>query len=119
MSSSRHHIPFPTNYLSLNTPSKKTSNASPLSSSPESERAAHSFLSNRPVAGPRHASISSVNSIDSPTSPASSPPASELAASPVLKAAIPAFLTLNTKYAVPPTTAKEMRDKSGFLSNRV
>lgn len=119
--SSTHHIPFPHTFLSLNTPVKKAPGGV-LSASPESEFAAHGFLSNRPVAvpsHPRHASVSSVGSIDSVASSASSPAASEPSASPVLNRTVPAFLALNTKYAAPAPPAKEMTgDKSGFLSNR-
>lgn len=131
---SPHHIPFPRNFLSLNTPVKKTNvNAPPPSdvvpaatASPESERSAHSFLSNRPIAipgtshVPRQSSISSVSSVDTASIASSSPPASEPASSPVLKTSVPAFLPLNTKHAAPPAPPKEMSgDKGGgFLSNR-
>ncbi|KAF2683971.1 hypothetical protein K458DRAFT_404297 [Lentithecium fluviatile CBS 122367] len=118
--SSKHHIPFPRTFLSLNTPvKKKASDDIVLSASPESELSSHGFLSNRPTPMPRHSSISSVGSVDSVTSSTSSPPAASAPTSPVLDRAVPAFLALNTKSPPPPPPAKAVNvDTAGFLSNR-
>lgn len=119
MSSSRHHIPFPRTFLSLNTAVKKTNNGNIVAASPESELPAHGFLSNRSTTVPRHSSISSVTSVDSVASTASTITPSESPSSPVSAATATTFLALNTKYATPPTSAKEMSgEKSAFLSNR-
>ncbi|KAF2245650.1 hypothetical protein BU26DRAFT_568210 [Trematosphaeria pertusa] len=124
MSSSRHHIPFPRNFLSLNTPLKKPapSTMDAVVASPESE-VPNTFLSNRAHHVPRQASVSSVSSVETVDGAAPvSPTSSESAPSPEFKPALPAFqpLALNTKYAAPPATAKDMSgDKGGpFLSNR-
>lgn len=117
-SSPRYHIPFPKAFLSLNATTKKGTFDNTITTSPESELATHSFLSNRSTATARHASISSVSSVGSSSSEASSPP-TKAVDSPGIKPAVPAFLTLNSKYATPPATAKEMSgDKHSFLSNR-
>jgi hypothetical protein len=135
------HIPFPKNFLAVNTPVKK---AAPLilPSSTESVLSEpiaydHGFLSNRPALG-RHQSISSVSSITSvatTTAPseastisAPSSPATKAAASPILGPKIFAPLAVNTKHALPPTSANEMStaerqrrmsfEKHTFLSNK-
>ncbi|KAF2193072.1 hypothetical protein K469DRAFT_283246 [Zopfia rhizophila CBS 207.26] len=111
----RYHIPFPTNFLSLNTPSPKK----PTTAALQGETTSHSFLSNRQTA-PRSASISSVSSSGSNSSVPSSPPTKSADASPVQS-----FLTLNTKFRAPSTSAAGMTTspdtsagKHRFLSNR-
>ncbi|KAK7186193.1 hypothetical protein DPSP01_005025 [Paraphaeosphaeria sporulosa] len=119
MSSGRLHIPFPRTFLSVNTPTKKAGSPVEPTAAPEPQQSAHSFLSNRPAGAQRHASVSSVSSVDSIASAASatrgSPPAS-----PVLEQTLPAFLSLNAKYAAPPKTAAALSgaEPHGFLSNR-
>ncbi|KAJ4354287.1 uncharacterized protein N0V89_006021 [Didymosphaeria variabile] len=122
-SGGRLHIPFPRTFLSLNTPIKQSTVGGPSepTAAPEPQQSGHPFLSNltnRP-AGHRHASVSSVSSVDSITSPAPAP-ASEPSASPVLKPTLPAFLSLNAKYAAPPKTVAALNDVEphGFLSNK-
>lgn len=117
----RYHIPFPSAFLSLNTPShKKTSSGSGDVVTSPSE-VAHRFLSNKPTVVPRHSSISSVGSVSSEGSvgsPPSSPP-TKVADSPIAGQKAPTFLTLNSKHAAPPKVAQEMRhDAGGFLSNK-
>lgn len=114
----RYHIPFPKNFLSLNTPVQRSANVNP----PTHDQAVpvHNFLSNRTQSVPRHASVSSVSSIasdDSTRSAPSSPP-TKAADSPVLAPKAPAFLALNSKHAAPPTDAKEILKNNPFLSNR-
>ncbi|KAK3201408.1 hypothetical protein GRF29_185g811891 [Pseudopithomyces chartarum] len=119
MSSGRLHIPFPRTYLSLNVPAKQAGSPVEPTAAPEPQQSAHAFLSNRPATVGRHASISSISSVDSV---ASSAPASatEPLASPVLQPALASFIPLNTKYAAPPKTATEIGEveKHGFLSNK-
>lgn len=119
MSSGRLHIPFPRTFLTVNTPTKKSTSPAEPTAAPESQQTAHPFLSNRPAVGVRHASISSVSSVDSVASSPSAP-ASEPSASPVLKPTLPTFLSLNAKYAAPPKTAAALSDVEphGFLSNK-
>ncbi|KAF1949725.1 hypothetical protein CC80DRAFT_510338 [Byssothecium circinans] len=131
MSTSRHHIPFPKTFLTVNTPVKKSGSVpGTASSSPPTQSVvpAHGFLSNlasRPATLPRHSSISSVNSASSVDSTASStasaPNANGIAASPFAKQASHGFLSLNAKYAAPPTSAQAIKEaeKHGFLSNQV
>jgi len=121
--SSTHHIPFPRAFLSLNTPTKTASDGTVLSASPESELAAHGFLSNRPISlNRRQTSVSSVGSVDSVASAPSSPPDSQSFASSILDRAMPAFLALNSKHeakSAPSPPLKAMSpDQTGFLSNR-
>ncbi|KAI4649343.1 hypothetical protein J4E93_003659 [Alternaria ventricosa] len=131
--SSTYHIPFPKNFLTVNTPVKKA--AGPGIQSPtEPVVPAHGFLSNRPA---RHQSISSVSSITSSvaappseTSTISAPssPATKAADSPVLGPKIFAPLAVNAKHALPPTSSSEMSaaerqrrmsfEKHTFLSNK-
>ncbi|KAI4687281.1 hypothetical protein J4E81_008129 [Alternaria sp. BMP 2799] len=134
--SSTYHIPFPKNFLTVNTPVKKA--ASPGIQSPtEPVVPAHGFLSNRPA---RHQSISSVSSITSITSSVAAPPsetstisapsspATKAADSPVLGLKIFAPLAVNAKHALPPTSSSEMSaaerqrrmsfEKHTFLSNK-
>ncbi|CAO2653619.1 Nn.00g030300.m01.CDS01 [Neocucurbitaria sp. VM-36] len=123
--SSTFHIPFPRNFLAVNTPAKQSPKDVPAS--PESEQSTHGFLSNRPAFVPRHqsksssvSSIASVATSDAGTiSPPSSPP-TKAADSPVLGPKIFAPLAVNTKHALPPQTVKEMSvvEKSAFLSNK-
>ncbi|KAF1976465.1 hypothetical protein BU23DRAFT_565637 [Bimuria novae-zelandiae CBS 107.79] len=119
MSSGRLHIPFPRTFLTVNTPTKKSSGPVEPTAAPEPQQSAHPFLSNRAAAHPRHASVSSVSSVDSvaSTTPA---PVTASPASPELKPTIPAFLSLNAKYAAPPKTAVEVMEaeKHSFLSNK-
>ncbi|KAF2870505.1 hypothetical protein BDV95DRAFT_595249 [Massariosphaeria phaeospora] len=115
-SSPRYHIPFPTAFLSLNTPTKRVSTIAPVASvAPvEPSVAPHGFLSNRSHSA-RHPSVSSVSSVESIPS---APPAS-FDAAPILQPATTAFLALNSKYAGPPAIAQAMMaNNSGFLSNR-
>ncbi|KAL1599875.1 hypothetical protein SLS60_007680 [Paraconiothyrium brasiliense] len=120
-SGGRLHIPFPRTFLSLNSPAKQSVVGGPSepTAAPEPKQSAHPFLSNRPAGGQRHASVSSVSSVDSIASSAPAP-ASEPSASPVLKPTLPAFLSLNAKYAVPPKTVAALNDVEphGFLSNK-
>lgn len=116
--SARHHIPFPRTFLSLNTPAKKSGNTVEPVAAPvaQPEQPAFTFLSNRPVVG-RHASVSSVNSVESVASEAAAPSPPQPAQT-VTKT--PTFLSLNTKSAALPPTAKDTSpvDKHPFLSNR-
>ncbi|KAF2010300.1 hypothetical protein BU24DRAFT_466957 [Aaosphaeria arxii CBS 175.79] len=113
----RFHIPFPSNFLSLNTPTKRSASldGSVTAPTPAPE---HSFLSNRSVAH-RHPSISSVTSEDSTRS---TPPAAALdaAVAPVPTPKSPTFLALNHKSAAPPKNAQALRGvvDHSFLSNR-
>lgn len=116
-----YHIAFPTAFLSLNPKVNKTTvNGNDSATSPESQLAPHPFLSNRPH--PRHNSLSSVSSAgsDAGVASASSVASRKSSSSSENQPQIPAFLTLNTKHTVPPTSAKAMSEfaKSGFLSNR-
>ncbi|KAF2713350.1 hypothetical protein K504DRAFT_450060 [Pleomassaria siparia CBS 279.74] len=109
-----YHIPFPTAFLSLNTPTTaKKDGSGAIISSTEGD-ATHTFLSNRSTV-PRHSSISSESSTASIPSVTASPTA-PMVESPVLKASVPAFLTLNSKHTAP-TAPKGVNDNAGFLSN--
>ncbi|KAI4948469.1 hypothetical protein J4E91_005893 [Alternaria rosae] len=131
--SSTYHIPFPKNFLTVNTPVKKAANHG-IQSPTEPVVPAHGFLSNRPA---RHQSISSVSSITSSvaappseTSTISAPssPATKAVDSPVLGPKIFAPLAVNAKHALPPTSSSEMSaaerqrrmsfEKHTFLSNK-
>ncbi|KAJ4350659.1 hypothetical protein N0V95_004564 [Ascochyta clinopodiicola] len=133
--SGSYHIPFPKNFLSLNTPIKRsgdipssTLSASELSSSAIAqlpEQPAHGFLSNRSVSMPRHQSVSSVSSDSTATeSVGGSPPSlpAKDARSPSVSEAVFAPLALNTKHTpLPPSSYREMGErgvKSWFLTNR-
>ncbi|KAF1940565.1 hypothetical protein EJ02DRAFT_228171 [Clathrospora elynae] len=130
--SSTYHIPFPKNFLPVNTPIKKA--AAPSVPAAVPVEPAHGFLSNRPVV-PRHQSISSVSSItsvaaysDASTVSAPSSPPSKASDSPILGPKIFAPLAVNTKHALPPSSVKEMSaaerlrrmsfEKHTFLSNK-
>lgn len=116
MSSSRHHIPFPRNFLSLNTPTKKANDAGFVTRSPESEVPPHTFLSNRTHPVPRHSSMSSVSS-DESTIASPQPLPNDGEHSHGLKPALMAFLRLNTKHVAAPRPAED-GVKSPFLSNK-
>lgn len=133
--SSQYHIPFPKNFLSLNTPIKRNgdaaapaSNTAELSSSAVAElpeQSAHGFLSNRPDGLQRHQSISSVTSVSTTAdSLAGSPPSlpAKDARSPSVTEAAFAPLALNTRHApLPPSSFREVGErgvKSWFLTNR-
>ncbi|KAF2109840.1 hypothetical protein BDV96DRAFT_604334 [Lophiotrema nucula] len=114
--SSRHHIPFPKAFLSLNTPPSKLTAEGVAAL--ELEAAGHNFLSNRPDVA-RHSSISSVSSSSSTGSVPESPSSIAVDASPVAKQAVATFLALNTKYAAAPIVASPIGvEKSAFLSNK-
>ncbi|KAJ4985082.1 hypothetical protein SVAN01_09453 [Stagonosporopsis vannaccii] len=134
-SSSQYHIPFPTNFLSLNTPVKRagdvpssTISNSELSSAAVAqlpEQSAHGFLSNRPSSMPRHQSVSSVGSVSTATdSVGGSPPSlpAKDARSPSVSEASFTPLALNTRHApLPPNSFREVGErgvKSWFLTNR-
>jgi hypothetical protein len=111
-----YHIPFPRAFLSLNTPTHKKTNSGSAIASPEAEGAPHNFLSNKDA--PRHYSISSESSSGTAASPPASPSAKAVTA-PAVEQKVPAFLALNSKFAAPPATEKEMKvEKSPFLSNK-
>ncbi|KAH8632311.1 hypothetical protein IG631_13994 [Alternaria alternata] len=130
--SSTYHIPFPKNFLTVNTPVKKQS-GSGVQSPTEPVMPAHGFLSNRPA---RHQSVSSVSSITSVAAPPSeastisapSSPTTKAADSPILGPKIFAPLAVNAKHALPPSTSSEMSnaerqrrmsfEKHTFLSNK-
>ncbi|KAH7359769.1 hypothetical protein BKA66DRAFT_445105 [Pyrenochaeta sp. MPI-SDFR-AT-0127] len=121
--SSNYHIPFPRAFLAVNTPAKKSVNPGNVLASTQPEQPAHGFLSNRPARNQSMSSVSSDVSIasvsDAATISAPSSPAAKAADSPVLGPKIFAPLAVNTKHALPPTSAEKMTaDKSGFLSNR-
>ncbi|EOA86140.1 hypothetical protein ACJQWK_11862 [Exserohilum turcicum] len=132
MSSTRptYHIPFPKDFLAVNTPIKK---ATPAPAAAEPVVSAHGFLSNRPASG-RHQSISSVSSLSSVTAPSEastisppSSPATNTFHSPIFGPKIFAPLAVNAKYAPPAGGLKEMSaaerqrrmsfERSAFLSN--
>lgn len=134
-SSSQYHIPFPTNFLSLNTPLKRAGDApsstisnSELSSAAVAqlpEQSAHGFLSNRPASMPRHQSVSSVASVSTATdSVGGSPPSlpAKDARSPSVTEAAFTPLALNTRHApLPPNSFRETGErgvKHWFLTNR-
>lgn len=114
--SSSFHIPFPRNFLTVNTPVKKSGTVDAAPAQPE--QFDHGFLSNRPAV-PRHASISSTASSVSETasvSAPSSPPAPAVIAAPVISP-----LALNAKHTVVPLASlADMTPvaRSAFLSNR-
>lgn len=114
---STYHIPFPRNFLSLNTPTHKKTNSGSAIASPEAEGAPHNFLSNKDA--PRHYSVSSESSSGSAISPPASPSAKAVTP-PAAEQKVPAFLALNTKATAPPPTAKEAKadPTSPFLSNK-
>lgn len=132
--SGTYHIPFPKNFLSLNTPVKRTGGVpsstlsnSELSSSAVAqlpEQPAHGFLSNRSTSMPRHQSVSSVSSSTATESVGGSPPSvpAKDARSPSISEAVFAPLALNTKHTpLPPSSHREMGErgvKSWFLTNR-
>ena len=133
--SSQFHIPFPKNFLSLNTPLKRAGNvpSSTLSNGELSatavtqlpEQPAHGFLSNRSTSMPRHQSVSSVTSTSTATdSVGGSPPSlpAKDARSPSVSEAVFAPLALNTKHTpLPPSSHREVGErgvKSWFLTNR-
>ncbi|KAH6629472.1 hypothetical protein C7974DRAFT_413266 [Boeremia exigua] len=133
--SSQYHIPFPTNFLSLNTPLKRagdvpssTISNSELSSAAVAqlpEQSAHGFLSNRPDGMARHQSVSSVTSVSTATDSVSGSPPSlpaKDARSPSLSEASFSPLALNTRHAALPSSsvreAGERGVKSWFLTNR-
>ncbi|KAF1361521.1 hypothetical protein EJ07DRAFT_44060, partial [Lizonia empirigonia] len=72
--SSTYHIPFPKNFLSLNTPVKRTGGLSSSAVAQLPEQPAHGFLSNRSTSMPRHQSVSSVSSSTATESVGGSPP---------------------------------------------
>ncbi|KAF1835893.1 hypothetical protein BDW02DRAFT_261145 [Decorospora gaudefroyi] len=134
-----YHIPFPKNFLAVNSPVKKAAAAAaPPAPAPapleQPSVPVHGFLSNRPVAA-RHQSVSSVSSITSVAgtsetstiSPPSSPP-TKAADSPILGPKIFAPLAVNARHALPPNSVKEMSaverqrrmsfERHTFLSNR-
>ncbi|KAJ4377077.1 hypothetical protein N0V86_006518 [Didymella sp. IMI 355093] len=133
--SSQYHIPFPKNFLSLNTPVKRAGDVPPstLSDSELSnaavaqlpEQPAHGFLSNRSVSMPRHQSVSSVTSTSTATdSVGGSPPSlpAKDARSPSVGEATFTPLALNSRHApLPPSSHRAIEDrgvKSWFLTNR-
>jgi len=121
-SSGTFHIPFPKNFLAVNTPVKKSSTSSDAGNATESGELAHGFLSNRPATIPRHQSVSSVSSTqsDSAVSAPSSPP-SKAADSPVLTAKAFTPLAVNVKHThLPPASLGDMTPiaRGAFLSNR-
>ncbi|KAF2996834.1 hypothetical protein E8E13_003409 [Curvularia kusanoi] len=133
--SSQYHIPFPKNFLSLNTPLQRTGDvaASPVSNTELSsaavaqlpEQPAHGFLSNRPDGMHRHQSISSVSTVSTATdSVGGSPPSlpAKDARSPSVSEASFAPLALNTRHApLPPSSVREGGErgvKHWFLTNR-
>ncbi|CBX99045.1 hypothetical protein IAQ61_000824 [Plenodomus lingam] len=138
--SSTYHIPFPKNFLAVNTRPKKTVLSAALTS-PVANLAPHGFLSNVPTSSipHRHQSISSISSItsvatsdtaasDASTISAPSSPRTKPADSPILGPKIFAPLQVNAKHALPPKNAGEMSaaerqrrmsfEKHTFLSNR-
>lgn len=132
--SGTYHIPFPKNFLSLNTPIKRAGNVPSSTLSPNElsstaiaqlpEQPAHGFLSNRSNNMPRHQSVSSVGSSTATESIGGSPPAlpAKDARSPSVGEATFTPLALNTKHAaLPPSSNREMGErgvKSWFLTNR-
>jgi hypothetical protein len=120
--SSSYHIPFPSAFLAVNTPVKKSGNVD--AAAVQSQQFDHGFLSNRPAALPRHASVSSTTSTvpdEAATGSAPSSPPTQAAASPVLAAKSFTPLTLNAKSARPIVASfADMTPvaRSAFLSNR-
>ncbi|KAJ8112431.1 hypothetical protein OPT61_g5196 [Boeremia exigua] len=133
--SSQYHIPFPTNFLSLNTPVKRSGDVpsstitnSELSSAAVAqlpEQPAHGFLSNRPDGMARHQSVSSVASVSTATdSVGGSPPSlpAKDARSPSVGETTFTPLALNSHHApLPPSSHRALGErgvKSWFLTNR-
>lgn len=130
--SSTYHIPFPKNFLAVNTPPKKTFLPVALTS-PIADLSPHGFLSNRSVST-RHQSVSSVSSnlsiatSDAGTISAPSSPPTKAADSPIFGPKIFTPLAVNTKHTLPPKDAEEMSaaerrrrmsfEKHTFLSNK-
>lgn len=117
--SSSYHIPFPRNFLAVNTPVNKAGVVEPAAAI-QPEQFDHGFLSNRPAT--RHASVSSTSSVSEPAaaSAPSSPP-TQAATSPVLAAKAFTPLALNAKHAaLPLPNLADMTPvaRSAFLSNR-
>ncbi|KAF1912895.1 hypothetical protein BDU57DRAFT_521489 [Ampelomyces quisqualis] len=116
--SSSYHIPFPTNFLAVNTPAKKADVVD--AAAPQPEQFDHGFLSNRTVS--RHSSVSSTTSIPEPAAVSAPPsPPIQAATSPVRTATAFAPLALNAKHAAPPLASlADMTPvaRSAFLSNR-
>jgi hypothetical protein len=118
--SSSYHIPFPRNFLTVNTPVKKSGTVDAAAVQPE--QFAHGFLSNRPAV-PRHSSISSVSSSVSEGASVSAPssPPTQAAIAPVVTAQAFTPLALNAKHsALPLASLADMTPvaRSAFLSNR-
>jgi hypothetical protein len=122
--SSSYHIPFPRNFLAVNTPAKKSGVASDVNTSVQPQQSDHGFLSNRSATLPRHQSVSSVSSTTSTASDATvsppSSPSSKAADSPVLGPKIFSPLAVNTKHTLPHVNLADMTPvaRSAFLSNR-
>ena len=127
--SSQYHIPFPKNFLSLNTPLQRAGDVSTTTNELSSaavaqlpEQSAHGFLSNRSANMPRHQSVSSVSSASE--SAGGSPPSlpAKDARSPSVSEASFAPLALNTRHApLPPSSMRQIDErgvKSWFLTNR-
>lgn len=130
--SSTYHIPFPKNFLAVNTRPKQTVLPAALTTA-VANLPAHGFLSNR-ASIPRHESISSVSSTasvprsDASTISAPSSPTTKASDSPILGPKIFTPLAVNTKHTLPPMSVKEMSaaerqrrmsfEKHTFLSNR-
>lgn len=118
--SSSFHIPFPRNFLTVNTPVKKSGTVDAAPAQPD--QFDHGFLSNRPAV-PRHASVSSTASSVSETASVSAPssPPSQAAVAPVVAAPVISPLALNAKHTVIPlANLADMTPiaRSAFLSNR-
>ncbi|KAH9871177.1 hypothetical protein J1614_006753 [Plenodomus biglobosus] len=138
--SSTYHIPFPKNFLAVNTRPKKTVLPAALTA-PIPNLAPHGFLSNAPTSSipHRHQSISSISSVisvatsdtaasDADTISAPSSPSAKPVDSPILGPKIFAPLQVNAQHALPLVNAGEMSaaerlrrmsfEKHTFLSNR-
>ncbi|KAF2198959.1 hypothetical protein GQ43DRAFT_442885 [Delitschia confertaspora ATCC 74209] len=105
----RYHIPFPTNFLAVNTPIKKSSPSTTATTparpvTPPEDMAPHSFLSNVPHKSQRTESMSSQSSAE-PSSPAFK----AADATPATQKAVHIFkpLAVNQKYS-PPKGAAEV-----------
>jgi hypothetical protein len=121
--SSSYHIPFPRNFLAVNTPVKKSGSVDAAAAAVQSQQFDHGFLSNRPANLPRHASISSTSSSVSEAAIGSAPPSPPTiaAASPVFAAKSFTPLALNSKHATfSMASIADMTPvaRSAFLSNR-
>ncbi|OAL03015.1 hypothetical protein IQ06DRAFT_345986 [Phaeosphaeriaceae sp. SRC1lsM3a] len=119
--SSSYHIPFPRNFLTVNTPVKKSGTVDTAAVQPG--QFDHGFLSNRPAV-PRHASVSSTTSSVSETASVGAPssPPTQAAVAPVVAASAFTPLALNAKQhaAAPLPSLADMTPvaRSAFLSNR-